>query len=312
MDNGDSTKSDATSASLGGAQDTVMRVEFRPPALWRVVQWAAVVMMIAFTAWIIYVASLGIMELASNASRVSVWALTLVFFGIPFMCAGAIFGLMRLTQPFGILEIHENGLFLACYTLGPLNLSGSGEWFPWGIAEWRNLAPAGVFRLTGARCMGLRLLDLELFLTSRQEVTREDLVRRTRLGPQWARIAMNSIVISPIGKFMEMIWVARGVTAPKSLEEKDVLTWNQENYGFHIIVPSRDIPGGAQALVDMIEKARKAAIGAAQRPVQEHKSRGKVLSDPEARLVEITDLLNKGLITNEEYSRKRDEILSSI
>lgn len=304
---------------LGGAQDSVTRVEFRPPALWRVVQWAGIVVMMATVASIGIIVLIHIdqgffkaMDLASNTFVIPVWVL---YFALFFMCAGVIFGLTRLSQPFGVLEINENGLFLACYTLGPLSLSGSGEWFPWGIAEWRNLAPAGVFRLTGVRCMGLRLLDLELFLASRQGLTREDLVRRTRLGPQWARIAMNSLVTSPIGKFMEMIWAARGLTAPKSLEEKDVLTWNQENYGFHIIIPSRDIPCGAQALVDIIEKARKAAIGVGisdKRIVQEHKSQERMFSDPEARLVEIADLLKKGLITDEEYNRKRDEILSSI
>jgi hypothetical protein len=68
----------------------------------------------------------------------------------------------------------------------------------------------------------------------------------------WARVP-------PIGNFLELVWTLRGLTAPKSMEEEDVLRWNQENYGFHIIVPNRDIPCGAQALVDMIEKQRQSA-----------------------------------------------------
>jgi hypothetical protein len=201
--------------------------------------------------WVIYVAGLGVIvvihidqglskaiDLASGASDIPVWTLTILLFFIPFMGAGAVFGLMRLKQPFGVLEIHAHGLLLACYTLGPLSLSGSGEWFPWGFADWSNLAPAGVFRLSGFRCMGLRFIDLEAFLVSRQKLTREDLVGRTRLGPQWGRFLMSWGKITPIGKFLEVVWTVRGLTVPKSTEENDVLTWNQENYGFHIIVDS--------------------------------------------------------------------------
>jgi hypothetical protein len=66
--------------------------------------------------------------------------------------------------------------------------------------------------------------------------------------------------------------------------------------------------------VDMIEKARKSATDLTtfdQKHLQEHK-RPEKPGDPEARLLEITDLLNKSLITTDEYHRKRDEILSSI
>jgi hypothetical protein len=325
MDNDNSATSDATAASSGSAQDTVTRVEFRPPALWRIVQWGGCILLAVAS---LYFASLGVsvlfhidqglstaMKLVSDAWNRSVWTLTIFLIALPFLGASAIFGLMRITQPFGFIEIRANGLLLACYTLGPVSLSGSGEWFPWGFAEWSNLASARVFRLQGLRCMGVGLIDLEAFLASRETLKREDLVRRTRLGPHWARITMNWIKIVPIGKFSEMIWAVRNVSVPKSLEEKDVLAWNQENYGFHIIVPSRDIPCGAQALVDIIEKARKAAINRStsdERTIQEHKRRENSLPDPETRLREIADLLNKGLITADEYHRKRDEILTSI
>jgi hypothetical protein len=325
MGNDNSAPSDATAVSLGSAEDTVTRVEFRPPALWRIVQWGGCVFLAIIS---LYFAILGVsvlihinqgltaaMKLVSDAWGTSVWMLTMFFLALPFVSASAVFGLKRMAQPFGFLEIRANGLLLACYTLGPVSLSGSGEWFPWGFADWSNLASAGVFRLQGFRCMGLSLIDLEAFLASREKLKREDLARRTRLGPHWAGITVNWMKIVPIGKFSEMIWAVRDVTVPKSLEEKDVLTWNRENYGFHIIVVNRDIPCGAQALVDMIEKARKAAIdhGTSDgRIIQEHKRRENLLPDPEARLLEIADLLNKGLITTDEYHRKRDEILSSI
>ncbi|MGV7219780.1 hypothetical protein [Bradyrhizobium sp. UFLA05-112] len=325
MDTDNSATSDATAVPLGCAEDTVTRVEIRPPVLWRTVQWSGCVLMAVGS---LYFAGLGIsvlvhidqglataMKLVSHASGTPFWALPMLLLALPFLSSSAIFGLIRMTQPFGFLEIRKNGLLLACYTLGPVSLSGSGDWFPWGFADWSNLASAGVFRLQGMRCMGLGLIDLEVFLASRKKLKREDLARRTRLGPHWAGITMNWMKVTSIGKFSEMIWSVRDVTVPKSSDEKDVLTWNQENYGFHIILVNRDIPCGAQALVDMIERARKAAIDRStsdERIIQEHERRASLLPAPEARLHEIADLLNKGLISSEEYHRKRVEILSNV
>jgi hypothetical protein len=266
-----SAKSAETAARSGGVQDTATQVEFRSPALRRVLQWGGMMVLVV---WVIYVAGVGVfvlthidqglssaMDLTSRATGFPVWLLVILFFFLPFSCVSAVFGLVRMRQPFGILEIHADGLLLACYTVGPLNLTGSGDWFPWGFADWSNIAPARAFRLTGMTFVGLRFIDLEAFLASRQKLTREDLVRRTRLGPRWGRIYMSLMTISSIGKYLEMIWTVQGVTTPKSTTEKDVLTWNQENYGFHIIVPGRDIPCGAQNLVDLIEKRRQTAIG---------------------------------------------------
>ena len=70
---------------------------------------------------------------------------------------------------------------------------------------------------------------------------------------------MDRARVAPIGNFVELVWTLRGLTAPKSMEEEDLLRWNQENYGFHVIVPNREIPCGARALVEMIEKQRQSA-----------------------------------------------------
>lgn len=273
--------------------------------------------------WVIYVAGIGVfllahiaqglssaMDLTSRATHSPVWMLVNLFFVFPFMCVSGVFGLVRMRQPFGIIEIHADGLLLPCYTVGPISLTGSGEWYPWGFADWSNLAPAGTFRFTGMKCVGLRFSDLEAYLASRQKLTREDLVRRTRLGPLWGRISMSLMVVSPMRKVQEMMWTVVGITKPKSTTEKDVLTWNQENYGFHIIVPGRDIPCGAQNLVDMIEKRRQTATGVkatVENVIRDCNPQDKMLRDPEARLHEIDDLLQKGLITTDEYHRKREE-----
>jgi hypothetical protein len=66
----------------------------------------------------------------------------------------------------------------------------------------------------------------------------------------------------------------------------------------------RDIPCGAQALVELIEKRRQTEIGlrtSDESIIQEHKPLEELLRDPEARLLEIGDLLHKGLITADEY-----------
>jgi hypothetical protein len=104
-----------------------------------------------------------------------------------------------------------------------------------------------------------------------------------------------------IGRFLNLVWTLRGATVPKSIEENDVLTWNQENYGFHVIVPAREIPRGVQTLVDMIEKRRQTAKSLTTAGSVYPGCDDKLLRDPEARLRKSRTLMHKGLITAEEY-----------
>jgi hypothetical protein len=198
-------------------------------------------------------------DLASEAFDIPAFLLEMYFFSLPVIGASAIFGLKRLMRPPGILEIHTKGILLACYSLSPISPSGSGEWFPWGFVEWGNLASTSTFRLCGIKCLGLRFIDLQAFLRSRDRLQLKEFETRPHLDTQWARSVMDRARVAPIGNFVELVWTLRGLTAPKSMEEEDLLRWNQENYGFHVIVPNREIPCGARALVEMIEKQRQSA-----------------------------------------------------
>lgn len=203
------------------AMPAVTRVEFRPLRLSRILEWAGFV---GFVYYAIYVGILGVSVLmaidrglstaldnASTKFGVPVWLLPTYFLLLPLICVAVIFWLKRQLQPIGFIEIQENGLLIACYSLGPINLSVLGEWFPWGFAEWSNLAPAAVFRFSARKCIGLGLLDLDAFLASRKIIQRDDLVQRARVGPQWARIAMSSSEFLPIEKFKDLGLTALGL-----------------------------------------------------------------------------------------------------
>ncbi len=185
--------------------------------------------------------------------------ITILLLSFPAVAAALIFGFKRLRQPLGFIEPDKKGIFLACYTTGPLHLTSFGDWFSWGFAEWTNLAVVGIAKRNFAEGLGLRFEDLDAFLASRQKLMRQDLIRHSRLGPQWARLTVSCINTTFLGKFLALGWTFQGLTVPKSMEEKDVLVWNYENFGFHIIVLGRTIPCKTHALVELIETWRQSA-----------------------------------------------------
>jgi hypothetical protein len=236
-------------------------------------------------------------------------ALSAVFFGVASKVA-----IHRLRRPAGTVDIRAEGLFLWCYTLGPT--SGSlGGYGVWGFVPWSNVSAAGVAKAQFVACLGIRLANIDAFIQSRSQVAQADAVEIDRWSQQSSRIVGALTPLLSFGKFAELIMLVCGFTGlPKSNNEKDILDWNCDNYGWHILIPQVVIPTGAAALAKIIDERRVAAPKSAG--VEERAAdAGSGQAPPrtiESRLQELEELTRKNLITAEEYQRKREEILTEL
>lgn len=184
----------------------------------------------------------------------------IMLFSLLPIAASLFFGVIRLMEPASFWENQSEGILIACYTLGPIGLTGHGDWFIWGLASWSNIVDVGtVHRGFFWRGIGLQLDDLDAFLKTRRSLKREDFIARARRGPSWARLYIGWIVASPVGKFVGLVWNIRGLTAPKSVEENDVLQWNYDNFGYHIMIPRRSLRCAAAEILSEVESWRQSA-----------------------------------------------------
>jgi len=241
-------------------------------------------------------------------------ALTTGALGAVFFGAATKVAIHRMRRPAGTVDIRSEGLLLWCYTLGPT--SGSlGGYGVWGFVPWSNLSATGVARAQFVNCLGIRLRDIDAFIQSRSQVAQADAVEVDRWSQQSSRIVGAIMPLLSFGKFVELIMLVFGYTGlPKSNNERDILDWNHENYGWHILIPQLVIPRGADALVKLIDENRAAAPVVAARANQAaDESAGPTPARTiEVRLKELEELARKNLITNEEYRRKREEILAKL
>jgi hypothetical protein len=244
------------------------RVQFVYPKLWYIINWAGLIGGLAFSvfgAFIWYTVTGHLGNGLESAIKYGAhdmdmddeeWFVRMMLLASPLMAISMWSGFIRLRQPLGFLEAKPEGLSIACYTFGPIHLSGFGDWFTWGMTKWDNLSDVGVVKRFFILGLGLQFENLDDFLKSRRSTKSDEFLKRGRQGPNWARLTLGWLLVSPIGKFLGLLWNIQGLTSPKSVEEKDVLVWNCENFGYHIVIPGRTLPRAAQEIVNEIERLR--------------------------------------------------------
>lgn len=245
---------------------SLQRVDFRMSPTLLLMNWVGLVVVFAYSIfgafiWYIFVSNIG--DGLGSAIRDSAkyihdeeWFVKMVLLISPMMAVSTWSGFTRLKQPPGFLEVRPEGLLIACYTLGPMHLSGFGDWFTWGMTKWDNLSDVGVVKRSFIRGVGLQFENLDDFLKSRRLLERDDFAKRGRQGPYWARVTLGWLILSPIGKCLGLLWNIQGLTAPKSVEEKDVLLWNCENFGYHIVIRIWSLPCSAKGIAEAIANWR--------------------------------------------------------
>jgi Short C-terminal domain len=104
---------------------------------------------------------------------------------------------------------------------------------------------------------------------------------------------------------------------PLSSDPVDLMMWDQQNYGYHILILGRLIPDGSHRLANLIGQLCAAAQSGSQTMVvpeiiSAHGPQPVSDASPDQRLRTILELRAQGLLSAEEYEQKRKEILSSL
>lgn len=163
----------------------------------------------------------------------------------------------RLTLPQGVIEVRPDGVFICCYSIGP-NSGIFGGYKAVGVADWPNLSATGLVRAQFRPCLGIRFRDPGVFAASKAKLNEQERSQIDHFGHQSVRIfyALGPKV-PVVGSLSDLMMTLFGFTGmPKSAEEKDIWTWNEENYGWHLLIPDVILPTGPEAVRRAIEQHR--------------------------------------------------------
>ena len=116
---------------------------------------------------------------------------------------------------------------------------------------------AGVTKSQMTRCLGLSVIDLRAFLSSRDQFTDEQTlknIRRNTVSAGTLARLIGGSVLRLMG-YTEM---------PRSDGEVGMLEWNRENWGYHVVIPGRPLwffgrpfTGGPEKIAEVIlQRAR--------------------------------------------------------
>jgi hypothetical protein len=146
----------------------------------------------------------------------------------------------------------DRGILLQAYSLGPFPLWESGSYYCVGVIPWENFADAGLTKSQWTQCLGLSVADLRTFLNSRVQFTEEQTLKALK---------SNKIATGTFGRLTgdSMLRFTGHTKMPRSGEEADILEWNRENFGYHIVIPARPLwffgrplKGGAKKVAEVI------------------------------------------------------------
>jgi hypothetical protein len=167
------------------------RVDFIYPKLWLMMNWGGLITMFLLTLfggfmWYTVVGHLGnglesAIKDSAHDIQAEEWFVKALLLGSPLVAISIWSGFTRLRQPSGFLEARAEGLSVACYTFGPVHLTGFGDWFTWGMTKWDNLSEVGVVKRFFIRGIGLQFENLDDFLKSRR------VLKRALLNLVWVR-----------------------------------------------------------------------------------------------------------------------------
>jgi hypothetical protein len=291
-----------------------LRIEFRRP------KWIALTALVGCALLVLYCLAASVLAFMINKPEVIlIEVVGVVLFGFWGLVA-----IRRMRQPGGALEISERGVALQCYGLSPLS-GPMGAFYCAGFVPWENLAGVGLTQAWLMPCFGLSVSDLDSFLMTRDQVSNLDAAWNVKQGEQSAGILWLICSMEPFARVTDLLIRFMGYTGmPKSDSAKDCLEWNRANWDHHIVIWGRLIDGGPAKLAELIDSRTK--IARASLPITPRAeattsnvdgeraadSAGHEKPSIEASLSTVEDLFHKGLLTEDEYRRKREEIIARL
>jgi hypothetical protein len=294
--------------TAAASNNDTLRIEFRLP------KWISLVTIVGCL--LLVVLSLAVFVLAytsNNTAQMVVQAAGVGLFGFWGLVA-----IRRMRQPGGALEISDRGIAMQCYSFSPFS-GPMGAFYCVGFVPWQNFAGVGVTKAWMMASLGISVSDVDSFLKTGDQVSNIDAAWNVKQGEQSAGILWALMAMEPFVHVSDLVLRFMGYTGmPKSDAMKDSLEWNRSNWDHHIVIWGRIIDGGPAKLAELIkaraEIARVAEHGAEPAALQ---ADGKHPSDHEkpsieASLSTLEDLFHKGLLTEDEYHRKREEIIARL
>jgi hypothetical protein len=276
-----------------------LRIEFRRP------KWIALTALVGCALLVLY--SLAALVLAFMADKEEVMLIEVV--GIVLFGFWGLLAIRRMRQPGGALEICARGITLQCYSFSPLS-GPMGAFYCAGFVPWENFAGVGMTQAWLMPCFGLSISDLDSFLATRDQVSNLDAAWNVKQGEQSAGILWTISAMEPFARITDLCLRFAGYTGmPKSDSAKDCLEWNHDNWKHHIVIWGRLIDAGPANLAELIDG--RAKIARAALPIAP-RADGHEKPSIEASLSTLEDLFHKGLLTEDEYRRKREEIIARL
>jgi hypothetical protein len=286
--------------------DTI-RIEFRRPTGFALTAALGCVLFV-----IIALVGFVLAFFANNKEGMLAEAVGAVLFGFWGLVA-----IRRMRQPGGAFEISDRGITLQCYSFSPLS-GPMGAFYCIGFVPWQNLAGVGVTKAWLMPCFGLSVSDLDAFLRTRDQVSNIDAAWNVKQGEQSAGILWAICSMEPFARVTDLLIRFMGYTGmPKSDSAKSSLEWNRENWDHHFVIWGHIIEGGPAKLADLIKDRAGGARVAAPIEHQANALQADGKGDHEkpsieVRLSTLEDLFHKGLMTEDEYRRKREEIIARL
>jgi len=140
--------------------------------------------------------------------------------GIVFFGGGAIFIARLMRKDAGYIEIRDDGVLLDTY-------------ITIGFIPWSNLIMIGSVRAFGVKYLGISLNDISSYINSRRKLSAATRVGDLSLAQGFLRFMLRAVP----RKALDILLALFGYTEfPSSPSEADILQWNKENYGYHILI----------------------------------------------------------------------------
>lgn len=304
--------------TIAAPKSNTLRIEFRRP------KWIGLTAIAGCALLVLYcLAALAFPLIEGNFDF---WenheaALLVELVGVVLFAFWGLVAIRRTRQPGGALEISDRGIALQGYSFSPLS-GPMGAFYCAGFVPWENFAGVGVTQAWTMACLGLSVSDVDSFLKTRAQVSNIDAAWNVKQSEQSAGILWLICSMEPFVRVTDLLIRFMGYTGmPKSDSAKDCLDWNRDNWDHQIVIWGRLIEGGPEMLAELIKS--RAEIARAAIPI-EHRAKASALeagAKPdtnhekppiEESLSTLEDLFHKGLLTEDEYHRKRKEIIARL
>ena len=295
--------------TAAASKSDTLRIEVRLP------KWLSVITIVGCVLLVILsIAVFVLAYISNNTAQMVVQAAGVGLFGFWGLVA-----IRRMRQPGGALEISDRGITMQCYSFSPFS-GPMGAFYCVGFVPWQNFAGVGITKAWMMASLGISVSDVDSFLKTGDQVSNIDAAWNVKQGEQSAGILWALMAMEPFVHVSDLVLRFVGYTGmPKSDAMKDSLEWNRNNWDHHIVIWGRIIDGGPAKLAELIKaRAEKgSAPCSATRAIAALEADGKHPSDHEkpsieASLSTLEDLFHKGLLTEDEYHRKREEIIARL